>query len=472
MKILLISPPKLEGLNESKGTIPVPLLHLAAVLRQHGHVPSLLDLSIYHPEPHDDHTIFHLNIVRRYLNDVEPDMVGINCFTTLHFPVVLGLAETVKTACPAIPIAVGGAHPSLFSREILERSSAFDYVFIGEAENSIIELIAALQTGDRENISHVQSIAFRRDGHVVVTARRSFLSNLDELPEPAWDMISFPDYYADHSSWFNPKRLTFHISVPILSSRSCPFTCNFCSIYTTMGRKLRMRSPVKVADEIQMLHQERGQNYFGFIDDNVNVNKKHILGICDEIVRRGLNIEWETTCGTYLGALDDEIVAAMAGAGCVFARLPIEHGNDQMRIIVGKKLPREKIFAAASSFKRHGIFTSSMYIMGFPEDTPETLEDTRKMILDLQLDLNYVFNIIPFPGTRLFEQASRDGLFLESFDPDQLWRGGINLDPVQDEPRFFIKPYKMEIDALRYYRKIFDSLRVLSHRAKSMNKAA
>jgi len=472
MNILLISPPKLEGLKESKGTIPVPLLHLAAVLRRDGHAPSILDLSIYYPGPRDDPTVFYLDIVRRSLRAIEPGMVGINCFTTIHFPVVLELAETIKAASPGMPIAVGGAHPSLFPREILEKSTAFDYVAIGEAEDSIIELVTALQAGNREHLDHVQSIAFRRDGHAVITARRSFLSNLDELPEPAWDMISLPDYYADHSHWYNPKGLAFHLSVPILSSRSCPFTCNFCSIYTTMGRKLRMRSPGKVVDEIQMLHQERGQNYFGFIDDNVNVNKKHILGICDEIVRRGLNIEWETTCGTYLGALDDEIVAAMAGAGCVFARLPIEHGNDQMRIVIGKKLPREKIFAAAESFKRHRIFTSSMYIMGFPEDTAETLEDTRQMILDLQLDLNYVFNIIPFPGTRLFEQASRDGLFLESFDPDQLWRGGINLDPVQDETRFFIKPYQMELDALHYYRRVFDSLQVLSHRAKSMNKAA
>jgi len=110
--------------------------------------------------------------------------------------------------------------------------------------------------------------------------------------------------------------------------------------------------------------------------------------------------------------------------------------------------------------------------MGFPEDTAETLEDTRRMIEDLELDLNYVFNIIPFPGTKVFEQAQKDNLFLDSFRPDELWKGGINLDPVQDEARFFIKPYQMTMDELRYYRKVFDGLQFKSAKARLLNKMA
>lgn len=470
MKILLIAPVKLDGLKDSKGTIPVPLLYLAAMLRERGHEPHILDLSVCRPMGGHGTEDAHWPLIEERIKALSPDLIGINCFTTLHFPMVLAVAQAIRAHYPAIPIATGGAHPSLFPREILNNSDAFDYVAIGESEESFADLASAIAAGNREQLDHIQSLAFRRGGEIIQTPRREYFSELDQLPPAAWDLISLPDYYNDLSKWYNPKGLDFHLSVPILSSRSCPFTCNFCAIYTTMGRKLRLRSPTAVVDEIEMLHRERGQNYFGFIDDNVNINKKHIVAICDEIVRRGLNIQWETTCGTYLAALNDEVIAAMAAAGCVFVRLPIEHGNDEMRAHVGKKLSRDKIVEVAQSLKRQGMFTSSMFIMGFPEDTTATLDDTRKMIEDLDLDLNYVFNIIPFPGTRVFEQAQRDGLFLDSFRPDELWKGTINLDPVQDEARFFIKPYKMNIDELRHFRRVFDGMQFRSAKAREINR--
>ena len=102
-----------------------------------------------------------------------------------------------------------------------------------------------------------------------------------------------------------------------------------------------------------------------------------------------------------------------------------------------------------------------MFIMGFPEDTCETLEDTREMILDLQLDLNYVFNLLPFPGTKVFEQATKDKLLLRSYNIDRLWAGEISLDLTQGDSPFFLKPYAMTMEELMNYRIIFDNLRVL-----------
>jgi len=219
-----------------------------------------------------------------------------------------------------------------------------------------------------------------------------------------------------------------------------------------------------------MLHEKYGQNYFGFIDDVVNLHKHHFIDILNEIVRRNLNIQFETTCGLHLGTLTEDVINAMAEAGCVFARLPVEHGNDDMRnMIIGKHLKREKIYDAVASLKKHKIFTSSMFIMGFPEDTSETVQDTYDMICDLKLDLNYVFNIIPFPGTKLFEQARRDNLFIGDFSVDELWKGKINLDPVADEARFFIKPYNMGIDELMHFRKLFDATQFFSEDAKQAN---
>lgn len=471
MNILLIAPPKLTGLKESKGTIPVPLLHLAAMLKRHGNIPFLLDFSIVGSKLNSDNSFNFQQILREKIMEVQPDLIGINCFTSLHFPVTRKICEFVKALNPKIFIAIGGTHPSLFAKEILANVSSVDYVIHGEGEIQIGMLSDILESGEREKIITIPSIAYRDDsGTILLNKREEYINDLDSLPEPDWDLINLSDYYGDLSAWYNPKKLDFHLSVPILTSRSCPFSCNFCACYATMGRKFRKRSPKRVVDEIQLLHEKKGQNYFGFIDDNVNLDKKHILEICNEIQRRNLNIQYETTCGTHIASLDEAVIDGLADSGCVFVRLPIEHGNDYIRNeVIGKRLDREKIYRVSSYLKKKRIFTSSMFIMGFPEETKESLEDTYQMICDLKLDLNYVFNIIPFPGTKLFNQAMSEGLFIDNFDYTSLWNGLINLDPVQEDCRFFIKPYKMEIDELMHYREKFDKVQFFSKNAKSLN---
>lgn len=468
MKVLLIAPAKLSGLKESKGTVPVPLLHLAAVLQEQGHQPTILDFSII--KQTDDYNQF-LQFLDEKLNQDRPDLVGINCFTTLHFPITQKICERVKAFQSDLPVVIGGTHPSLFAEDILNNVSSIDYIVVGEGEIQMVMLADALASEKHDALGEIPSFVYRdKQLRIIQNPRNNYIMDLDSLPEASWDLIDFSDYALDLSQWYNPKNLSFHTCVPILTSRSCPFSCNFCACHATMGRVFRKRSPKKVVDEIQMLHEEKGQNYFGFIDDNVNLDKRHLLQICDEILKRNLNIHYETTCGTHIASLNKEVIDALADSGCAFVRLPIEHGNDYIRNqVIGKKLEREKIYNAASHLKKRKIFTASMFIMGFPEETKESLDDTYKMICELELDLNYVFNIIPFPGTRVFQQAMGDGLFLGNYDFDNLWKGTINLDPVQDEVRFFIKPYEMEIEELMHYRKMFDSVQFFSNHARQLN---
>jgi radical SAM superfamily enzyme YgiQ (UPF0313 family) len=230
-----------------------------------------------------------------------------------------------------------------------------------------------------------------------------------------------------------------------------------------MGRTFRLRSPKHVVDEIEHLNKEYGMNYFGFIDDNVNLNKDHVIDICTQIVQRKLNIQFEPTCGLYLGRVDEDIAYALGKAGCVFARLPIEHGNDYMRnTIIGKNLPRDQIFRAKKLLKDNGMRVSTMCIMGFPEDTTQTLQDTYDLLVELNADLNYVFNLIPFPGTKVFEQAKKEGLLLTSFSEEQIWKGEIDLDPVQKVQQYYLKPRDMSLEQLDYFRSKFNEIRIMN----------
>src|SRR5208337_4375395 len=124
-----------------------------------------------------------------------------------------------------------------------------------------------------------------------------FIGDLDEIPFPAYDLINLKDYYHDTSNWLNPKNLPINTSISILSSRSCPMRCNFCSMFMVMGPKWRCRSPQNVVDEIEYLYHKYNHRHFSFMDDNLTLKKSHVLEICNQIIERNLNIQFETPNG-------------------------------------------------------------------------------------------------------------------------------------------------------------------------------
>lgn len=461
MNILLIACPKLEWMQDSKGTIPVSLLYLAAVLRQAGFSAHILDLSAIKPDPETDLFDNLMREINTAVSGLDPAIIGFNCFVSQHLPFIMRVSEKLRKTSPNAHITIGGAHPSIFYMDILSNCPEFDSVIVGEGEEQIVALAYCVKKKTND-FGRIHSFAYRINGKAVYNQRNGYISNLDQLPDPSWGIVNFPDYFSDHSSWHNPKNHDIRISAPILTSRSCPFNCNFCACHKTMGRGFRRRSPKRVVGEIEYLYREYGINYFGFIDDNVNLDKSHVMEICDEIIRRRLDIQFEPTCGLHLASMDDDIAKALSKAGCVFARLPIEHGNEYIRNkVIGKNLNREQIFSATKSLRKYGMRISTMSIMGFPEDTSQTLQDTYDLLMELKADLNYVFNLIPFPGTKVFEQAKKEGLLLSAFSEEQIWKGEIDLDPVQKVQQYYLRPKNMSIEELDYFRKKFNEIRVM-----------
>lgn len=468
MNVLLVAPYTLGYVKRVDRQPSLALLHLASVLRDAKHSPCLLDLNTVlvsdenHPEK--SYTSAVLTAVAEQL----PGMIGLNCLLSEHFPYMRRLAKALKAQYPKIPIVIGGLHPTLFPTEIIRNCPEIDVAVMGEGEEQIVALANHFSSVEPSTIDNIAALCFRNTkGKIQQNPRNGFISDLNRLPGPAWDLVNFPDYFTDHSSWHNPRGLDIKMSVPVLTSRSCPYDCSFCSVHPLMGRGLRLRDPMKVVDEMEMLYRDHDLNYFGFLDDNLTLKKSHVMAICNEIVKRGMKIQFESINGYNLASLDEEIIHAMVEAGCVYVILPIEHGSDYIRNnIIGKHLAREKIYEIVSLYKKYNLLTRGYYIMGFPEETHETLMETYNLILELQLDMNNVFNLIPFPGTRIFDQALRDGLFINNVDPSRLWTGefGLHAD-AQNE--FYIKPYQMEIEELLIFRKKFDELRLFSDRIKS-----
>lgn len=458
MLAVLISSFTLSEVSRADIAPPLNLLYIASVLRQQGVEVSLLDLNLTPLKPDISPEELRLSSIRERLRRCSPDMIGISCLTTAHFPFMRKAARLAKEMAPKAKIVLGGVHATLFAEDILKNCPDIDYIILGEGEEQIAALAKCMRNHALCDLSHIQSFAWRNaSGAVVLNQRLDYIENLDVVPLPSWDLIDFPEYYRDHSNWHNPKGHDIKISIPIMATRSCPYNCNFCSASKTMGRGFRKRTPANLVDEMQFHVDTYGHRYFGFADDNLTLEKKFVLAVCDEIARRNLDIQFESFNGYNITSIDEDIVHALTSVGCIYVILPIEHGSDKMRNdIIGKKLPREKIFDVMGLYKKYNLLTRAMFIMGFPEDTSESLAETKKMIEDLKPDMANVFNLIPFPGTRVFQQCYENDLFFQTIDERSLWTGEMALDTKGRD--FYIKPYAMALEELMDWRRTFDNV--------------
>jgi anaerobic magnesium-protoporphyrin IX monomethyl ester cyclase len=455
---LLVNPPIPDCIPNKEYGLPLALLYLAGYLKRREKSIELLDFNIYKPwELNSESTDTCVNILIEKLQEIKPSLIGFNCLFSGQFPSVRNLSQIAKRIFPHVPIVIGGIHATTFPLEILKNCPEIDFIVIGEGENQLLNLVSYLKQ-EIENIEEISDgFAYRDNGNIIIRPKLTFFDNVDDLQFPAYDIIDFKNYQHATDHWHNPRGLPIGVSVPLISSRSCPNKCNFCSNYLLMGPKFRARTADSVVNEIEFLYKSYNINHFSFMDDNVSFSKKRILNICQEIVNRNLEIQFETPSGLMMSKIDQEVIEALIGAGWVRGALPIESGSDYIRNeIMGKKLTKEKIYEINKLIEKYPhLYLKSYFIIGMPEDTHETLMDSYHMIENLNVNEITVTNVVPFPGTKLFDQCVRDDLLI-NMDLENIWRGDWFF--FTNNKQFFLKPYSLSFEDLQYYRSKFDSL--------------
>lgn len=458
MNVLLINSQTPAMIQNKEYYLPHSVLYLAAALLKNGIEVGILDLNTHKPEKQSNPIEFCKNIIVNRIESQRPTLIGIGCLFSGQFSSTLAYAKVIKEQFGNIPIVIGGIHPTNFPEEILSNCPDLDYIVCGEGETALVELVDALNQNDLTALAQIDGFAYRDNGNVVAHPKTHYITNLDELPFPAYELVDLKNYYHDTSKWHNPRNLPINASIPILSSRSCPYRCSFCSMYTVMGPKWRGRTPANIVDEIEFLYTRYNHRHFSFMDDNLTLKKSHVLGVCNEIVKRGLNIQFETPNGVATGRLDKEIMDALTEAGLVRVSLAIESGSDYIREkVMHKRLTRNKIEEIVALTKEYPqLYTRAFFLMGMPEDTRETLEETYRMIENINVNKPIVTTVVPFPRTQLFEQCHRDNLFVDNLDLGTLWKQDLFF--YTGNKRFFIKPYGMTLEELSEYRQKFDKL--------------
>ena len=423
----------------------------------------------------DYEAIVNTSLERWLSSHPEAKIIGISALFSGIFTRALKIARDVKKIRSDIAVVIGGNHPSIFPKEILENCPEIDYIVIGEGEEQFVSLLRLYSQGSTTKFEIDNGIAYKSDGKVVIKEKTRYIDELDSLGVTNYDQVNFANYHTpDMDTWYNPKNHDIICAMPIATSRACPYNCNFCSMNAVMGRKFRSKSNEMVLEELKILYYEHNIRYFRIIDDCSTFDKENSMKLFSAIIASGMNVSFEFYNGLSIRTLDDELIDALVEAGLLRGSLAIETGSNFLRNkIMNKNLSNEKIYEVYHHFeKKHPhVWLIGFFLIGLPEETVETLEDTICMIKNLST-IYPVFNIIvPFPGTRLWDQCVRDNLMLA--DIKDIWKRSFWTYPVsidkteknedewcseslnKTEQAFFVKPYNLSIEKLvDYYKKL------------------
>lgn len=456
MDILLINPYTFQALQNQEYYPPPSLFYLSEILLEHNINVEVLDLNTHFNGHLQNKNELSKRCIIEKIKKKKPDLIGITCLFSGHMEQVICYSQTIKSNFKDIGIVIGGIHPTIFYNDILSNIPEIDYIVLGEGEETIIALVDALD--NNKKIDDIKGLVFRKNDKIIINKKCDFIKDLDRLPFPKYKNIDIKKYYVDTSAWNNPKKLEINMSLPIISSRGCPMNCNFCSMFLVNGRQCRYRNIKKVVDEIEFLNKSYNCNHFSFYDDNLTLNKNRIKELYSEILKRKLNIQFETPNGLSIRTLDEDIINMLVELGLTRISLAIESGDDFIRNkIMKKNVSREKIYDVIKICKKHkNLKIRAYFIMGMPEDTKTSLENTYNMIREIDINKPQVTNLLPYPGTKVFEQCVNDGLFFDNNFIKNLWK--TNKMYMAGNKDFFVKPYRMSLPELIKYRKKFDVL--------------
>lgn len=395
MKILLINPPIREWAKPN--CVPLGLGYIAAVLEQEGHEIEVMDINAFRWTQVE---------VEGKIKNAEFDAVGIGGIVTVY-RYVKWLISVIKRYHPQKKVIVGGSVATSVPKTLLERTAA-DIAVIGEGEETAKELFQALENNEAD-LSGVNGIWFEdENGEIHITPKRPPIMDLDTLPLPAWDLFPMDIYLRNpvgapnRNKWADGNTVDNALSMNLSATRGCPYKCIYC-YHDFMGQGYRTRSPQNVFSEMEILYQRYGVKYFHFVDDEFVMNKNFVYEFCETVRESGLGFTW--ACTGRVNLMSEELIATLVNSGCILIGYGIESGSQKMLDTMRKQVTVEQARRAIKLTQKYLGWADCSFMIGTPEETKETIQETVDFCKELDLVPEVIFFATPYPGTELYEIA-------------------------------------------------------------------
>lgn len=390
MKVLFVNPPQTASKYKFMGVIAPPLgiAYMAGVLQENNIDVEILDASAEDMDFKD---------VEKELLKRKPDLVALTALT----PTIgraLETAQVVKETLPDSIVVMGGYHPTFNFIETLEDENV-DIVIRGEGEYIMLNLVQALE--NQSSLHDVKGIVFedKNSKEIVVNPEAPLIQDLDELPFPALNLLPMKKYRL--------LDMDTHMTT-MITTRGCPMQCSFCSSAAMHGKKIRERSVENIVDEIEYLKTNYDIDTIAFMDDTFTLKKRKVMAICDEILKRNIEIMWG--CTSRVDTLDEKLLKKMKEAGCITIFIGVESADQQQLDNMCKSTTIAKIENAFKIAHKLKIRTIASVALGMPGDTKEIMNKTVKFVHKLKPNYAIYSLATPYPGTRFYKEAFEKNL--------------------------------------------------------------
>lgn len=339
--------------------------------------------------------------------------IGISTMTGTQVNFALMMAKEARrlTDCWGTPIIWGGAHPSILPEQTVQHELV-DIVVIGEGDESFPELVKALE--NKQPLGAIKGVAYKNGLAIEKSPARPLIDDLNKLLPVPWELINVEDYINRDNYFLKDSLRTLDIGQ---TSRGCPFKCGFCSSSSVMQKRWRAMSVKRALEAV--LEPVKRFNLTGvwIRDDEFYVNNSRAFDICEGLVNSDYKISWYAT-GSRVDSFNratDEQLGLLKRCGGKIMKFGAESGSNRILDLIQKGIHVEDTIKANFRAKKHGIVPSYSFIVGFPTETFEEINQTIDLAFRLQIDnpaaqLETFPTYTPFPGTPMWDLAVKCGV--------------------------------------------------------------
>jgi len=365
MKVIFVETPS-PWLVRQDMHVALGPLYLATILKREGY-----DVRLARPKNREDFADFR-----------DADVICMSG-TTLEYPMNMECVTWIREHLPDIKIILGGTHATAMHQDVSE-SGLFDAIGVGEGEFIILDMIRDVERGELKKIYF----------------SNGFAKDLDAIPFP--DRMLIEGGYGG-GIFVNRGDYISGGSESIVTSRGCSFNCAFCASHSMWDGKTRYRSIENIISEIEQIIESTGRKQFAIWDDNMTLNRKRCLELCDAFKEFG--IIWR--CLVRADKLDPEICEALAVAGCKEIWPGIESGDQRVLDFLDKRIDGEEMLQGCKNAKKAGLKIKPLFMIGTPGESADTPEINREYISRLDFDMMTLSTFIPIPGSLIWDNPDK-----------------------------------------------------------------
>lgn len=373
MDCLLVRPPRRDNRDASLSVPPLGLAYVAGSLREAGHAVTVLDAYALGWSWQR----FEREIARR-----RPTAFGLGTMT----PVADTAARAIALARPHVRhIVLGGPHPTATRLPVFDEMPGLDAAIVGEGEESAPQLLGWWEGGSRGDPPAGVLVPGRPFVEAIAPA------DLEKLAAPARDLLPNGRY-----RYLFATRPGF---ATMVTSRGCPFRCSFCD-KSVGGSRWRARPAAHVVDEMVALQRDHGVGFINFYDDNFTLRRSRVVDICEELLRRKVDVEWK--CEGRVDGVDLELLQLMRRAGCRTVAYGVESANPETLRLLRKDIRVDQAAAAFAATREAGLRSLAYLIVGAPGEDAAGVRRTLRFARDLDADYVQFSSLSVMPGAPLF----------------------------------------------------------------------